>query len=75
LSLLDRARGLLEALPVSAVEAQQEALPALFDRRRRDPAADAEARRLEASWREFFARNSAEAERLMASARAAAAER
>lgn len=63
---LDEAIRLLEALPVSADEARDPALTALFDRRRRDPSAAPRIAELEAGWRDALARNAAAAARLLA---------
>jgi len=70
---LDAARRCLEALPVSAEEARDPTFLAIFDARRRDAGADEAARMHEASWSEFFDRQTAEAVGIIADARAAAA--
>ncbi len=64
LDAVDAAESLLTALPVTPLQAMDPAFAAIFDRRRTDATADAEARALEEAWGMFFERNLAAATRI-----------
>lgn len=54
IAAVDAAEALLTEMPVSAAQADDPGLSGIFERRRRDPHADVQARELEDGWAAFF---------------------
>lgn len=75
LAQLAEARRTLEALPVDPQAAKDPELLGTFDQRRRDPAAEEAARRIEAEWADYFERQAARARQEVEAARASLAAR